>query len=82
MKAAVSSASTWIFMSRYVDNSPAEMTWSVSGNSALSVDHHGPLATIGVPDAEWSGMETLTFRATDPGELSTEDAAVFTGHPQ
>ncbi|MGV7975675.1 MAG: Ig-like domain-containing protein [Anaerolineaceae bacterium] len=61
-----------------VDNSPAEMTWSVSGNSALSVVITDRVATIGVPDAEWSGMETLTFRATDPGALYAEDAAIFT----
>ncbi|NMC16674.1 MAG: tandem-95 repeat protein [Chloroflexi bacterium] len=61
-----------------LDNSPAEMTWSVSGNSALSVVITDRVATIGVPDAEWSGVETLTFRATDPGALYAEDAAVFT----
>ncbi len=61
-----------------LDNSPAEMTWSVSGNSVLSVVITDRVATIGVPDAEWSGVETLTFRATDPGALYAEDAAVFT----
>jgi hypothetical protein len=60
------------------DNTDAEMIWTVSGNSALSVVITDRVATIGTPDAEWSGVETLTFRATDPGALSAEDAAVFT----
>ncbi|MFC1868467.1 PilC/PilY family type IV pilus protein [Thermodesulfobacteriota bacterium] len=36
------------------------------------------MATIGVVDADWNGSETITFRATDPGALYSEDSAVFT----
>ena len=36
------------------------------------------MATIGIPDADWYGSETITFTATDPGSLSNSDPATFT----
>ena len=36
------------------------------------------MATISIPNADWNGAETITFRATDPGALYDEDAATFT----
>jgi hypothetical protein len=60
------------------DNTDAELSWSVSGNSALSVTITDRVAVINVPDAEWSGSETLSFRASDPGGLYDDDTAVFT----
>ena len=36
------------------------------------------MATISIPNADWNGSETITFRATDPGALYDEDAATFT----
>ncbi|HQL27689.1 MAG TPA: Ig-like domain-containing protein [Anaerolineaceae bacterium] len=61
-----------------VDNSDAEMVWDVRGNSQLTVTISNRVATIAIPNADWSGAETFIFRATDPGGLSAEDAAVFT----
>ena len=61
-----------------VDNTDAEMTWSASGSTELSVSIVNRVATITIPDADWNGSETITFRATDPGTLYDEDAATFT----
>ncbi len=61
------------------DNSDAEMTWTASGNDHLEVEIDDQrVATIIIPDEDWNGSETITFRATDPGELWDEDAATFT----
>ena len=61
-----------------VDNTDAEMTWTYSGNTQLSVSITNRVATISIPSAGWSGAETITFRATDPGALYDEDPATFT----
>ncbi|MBN1536803.1 MAG: tandem-95 repeat protein, partial [Anaerolineales bacterium] len=61
-----------------VDNTDAEMTWTSSGNSELSVSIVNRVATIIIPDADWNGAETITFRATDPGDLYNQDEANFT----
>ncbi|MGD9897748.1 MAG: Ig-like domain-containing protein, partial [Calditrichaceae bacterium] len=60
-----------------VDNLDSEMTWSYSGNTNLSVTITSRVATIGIP-ADWNGAETITFTATDPGNLFDSDAATFT----
>ncbi|NLE57117.1 MAG: hypothetical protein GX616_02060, partial [Planctomycetes bacterium] len=61
-----------------VDNTDAEMTWTYSGNTALTVSIVNRVATIGIPNANWNGAETITFKATDPGGLFADDAATFT----
>ena len=61
-----------------VDNTDAEMTWTYTGNTALTVSIVDRVATISTPSADWNGAETITFRATDPGALYGEDAATFT----
>jgi len=62
-----------------VDNSDAEMTWTYSGNSELSVSiDANRVATVSIPDSNWQGQETITFRASDPAGLYDEDAAQFT----
>ena len=61
-----------------VDNTDAQMTWSYTGNSALTVSIVSRVATITIPNADWNGAETITFRATDPGLLYDDDAATFT----
>ncbi len=62
-----------------VDNSDAEMTWTYSGNTELTVSiDENHVATVTIPDSNWFGAETITFTATDPGGLSNSDAAVFT----
>ena len=62
-----------------IDNVPAEMTWSYTGNTDLTVNIDASrIATITIPNADWNGSETITFTATDPGLLSSSDAATFT----
>ena len=65
------------------DNSDSEITWSASGNSALlvNIDAVTRVATVSTPSPSWTGQETITFRATDPGGEFDEDAAVFTVSP-
>ena len=52
--------------------------WSYSGNTELivSIDLSN-IATVTIPDVEWSGSETITFRATDPGLAFGESAPTF-----
>ena len=61
-----------------MDNTDAQMTWTYSGNTQLTVSIVNRVATISIPSADWNGSETITFRATDPGSLYDEDAATFT----
>ena len=61
-----------------VDDTNDEMTWTYSGNTDLivSIDANR-FAIITIPNENWTGSETITFRATDPGGLWDEDAATF-----
>ncbi len=63
-----------------VDNADTEIAWSTSGTSNLSVNIVNRVATITAP-VDWVGSETITFRATDPGNLWDEDEATFTVMP-
>ncbi len=81
---AEGAAFTTINLDGYVsdaDNTDAQMAWTYSGNSALTVSIVARVATITAPNADWNGAETITFRATDPGALFAEDAATFTVTP-
>lgn len=60
------------------NNTDVEITWRTSGAGQLLVSNDNRVATITVPNSEWIGSETITFRATDPGGLWDEDAATFT----
>jgi len=61
------------------DNEAAEIVWTYTGNVDLSVSiSDARVATIAVPTPEWFGSETITFTATDPGELSDSKDASFT----
>jgi VCBS repeat-containing protein len=61
-----------------VDDADAEMTWSFAGNAALQVSIVDRVASVGIPDVDWNGSETIVFTATDSGGLSASDAATFT----
>lgn len=63
-----------------VDNADTGIAWSTSGTSNLSVNIVNRVATITAP-VDWVGSETITFRATDPGNLWDEDEATFTVMP-
>jgi VCBS repeat-containing protein len=61
-----------------VDNPDAEINWTCSGNSQLTVSIVNRVATITIPNLNWSGAETISFKATDPGSLWDNDPATFT----
>ena len=72
---------TQINLDNYVsdaDNTASQITWTASGDTQLDVTINNRVATIGIPNADWNGSETITFRATDPGLAWDDDAAVFT----
>ncbi len=60
------------------DNTDAQMNWTFSGNSQLIVTITDRVATITTPGADWNGAESITFKATDPGNLWDDDSATFT----
>jgi len=75
------SAFTAISLDNYVsdpDNTDAEMTWTYSGNTALTVSIVDRVATITIPNADWNGAETITFNASDPAGLWDATATTFT----
>lgn len=61
-------------------NDPKEnLTWQISGSSQLIVQiNSARLATISLPDPQWTGSEMLIFTVTDPFGASASDHAVFT----
>ncbi len=62
-----------------IDNPDSDISWSTTGETELTVNiDQNRVATIVIPDTNWNGQETITFKATDPGGLSDSDAAVFT----
>jgi VCBS repeat-containing protein len=65
------------------DNTNHQLTWSASGNSALSVniDASTHTAVVAAPNIDWNGSETIVFQATDPQSASSQDAATFTLTP-
>jgi len=55
----------------------AEMSWEYTGNNDLIVNIIDRVASISIPNEDWFGVETVTFRATDPDGLIGEDFATF-----
>ncbi len=73
-----------IILDNYVsdlDNVKTEITWTTCGNNDLMVDIIDRIATITIPNNEWVGSESITFRATDPEGLWDENTAVFSVEP-
>ena len=69
-----------IYLDDYVsdaDNADDEIIWTYSGNTDLTVNIVNRVATIDIP-GNWTGAETITFKATDPGGLSDSESATFT----
>ncbi len=61
------------------DNTPDQMTWSVTGNTDLLVSISPErVAQITPPRPDWIGREQLVFTARDPAGLTSTVAAVFT----
>ena len=65
-----------------VDNTDAELTWTFSGNTdvTVSIDAGTHVVTFGATQ-HWSGTETITFRATDPGSEFDETTVAVTVNP-
>lgn len=61
----------------------ANIKWSFSGNSNLSaaINSTTKIATITINDMDWNGSETITFRATDEGDLWDETGVIFSVAP-
>ncbi len=64
------------------DSQDLEITWTYIGNTKLNVSIDTKrVATIAVSEYRWTGSETITFTARDPGGLSASDSAMFTVTP-
>ncbi|MBN2273769.1 MAG: T9SS type A sorting domain-containing protein, partial [Bacteroidales bacterium] len=63
-----------------IETTDASIVWTFSGNTDLNVSIDDRVATIGIPDENWNGSETITFTATDDdaSPLSASDDATFT----
>lgn len=61
-----------------VDHAFDKLKWSFSGNKDLKIQLNGTQATIAVPDSNWNGSESITFKVTDPEGATTETVATFT----
>jgi len=61
-----------------VEDADADISWTYSGNTSLTVDITARVATITAPYADWFGAETITFTAEDLGTLTDSDDALFT----
>jgi hypothetical protein len=59
------------------DHHDSTMIWSHRGEVELLVDITDRVAAITAPDPGWSGLETIWFKACDPGGLCDSNEAVF-----
>ena len=60
------------------EDADSALSWSYTGNTDLLVSIDADrVATIGIPDVDWYGSETITFIATDSSLLSDSDPATF-----
>jgi hypothetical protein len=57
---------------------PQQMTWTSFGASDLTITIVNRVATITIPNPDWFGQETITFKATNPLNLWDSDRATFT----
>jgi hypothetical protein len=64
-----------------LDNDITTLTWTASGQTDLSIDISGRVATITMSDGDWNGNETITFQAEDPDGGTDSDQATFTVTP-
>ena len=62
------------------DNTDGEITWTYSGNNQISITIADQKLNLTFPE-NWSGVETITFTATDPSLNSDANSAVFTVNP-
>ena len=61
-----------------VDNTDLDLVWTYLGNTELIVTiSSNRVVEVKTPDINWTGVETITFKATDPGLLYSEDTVTF-----
>ena len=60
------------------DDPDSVLVWSHRGERGLLVDITNRVATIIVPHTEWNGVETVWFKACDPGGLCDSNQVIFT----
>ncbi len=60
------------------DDPDSIMTWTYRGNVELSVDITNRVAAITTPDPDWTGFETIWFKACDPEGLCDSNRVIFT----
>ncbi len=60
------------------DNTDAEISWSTSGGSSITVSIDGSNVATITAAAGFIGSETITFTATDPDGQSDSDDATYT----
>ncbi|ETR71837.1 MAG: hypothetical protein OMM_07858, partial [Candidatus Magnetoglobus multicellularis str. Araruama] len=64
-----------------IDDDFSQITWTFSGMQELDVSIHNGIASIVIPDINWSGTETITFTATDSKGFTDSDSATFQVNP-
>jgi len=60
------------------DNPTSEITWSATGQNALSIQISARQAIITIPNPDWFGSENINFIATDKWGLSGQTTTAFT----
>jgi PKD repeat protein len=78
---AEGAAFTDIQLDNYVsdpDNTDTEITWTATGQSDLTITIENRIASITLPDENWNGTETITFKASDPEGLTAIDSVMLT----
>jgi len=60
------------------DDHDSVMIWTHSGEVELLIDITDRVATIGAPNPDWNGSETIWFKACDPGGACDSNEATFT----
>ena len=64
-----------------VETSAADLTYTVAGNSDISVTIVDGIATFSSATDDFNGVENISFTATDPGGESVTQDIVFTVNP-
>jgi len=64
-----------------IEDPDENITWTYIGNNELQINIINRTANITTPYLDWNGQETITFIATDAGELNATDNATFTVNP-
>jgi len=61
-----------------IDDPDSAITWTVHGDDNVTVNVDNRVAAITADDAEWNGINTLVFTATDPSGATDTDTSIIT----